>query len=60
MNEESVLLRAFRAMDDEHKVHMLVAMQAVAKDYPARAQALLRLVISNAIKHDSLGQRTGD
>lgn len=60
MNEESLLLCAFRAMDDEHKGHMLIAMQAVARDYPARAQALLRLVISNPVKHESLGQRASD
>lgn len=60
MNDEIMLLSAFRSMDDEHKRHMLLAMKAVASDYPARPASHLRLVASRPVEPESLGQRAGD
>lgn len=58
VTDEQIVILAFRAMDDEHKQQMVLAMSAVAKDYPARARARasLRLVGSDSLKSDRLGQ----
>lgn len=60
MNEEAMLLAAFRAMDRERKSLILVAMQGLAKDFPARLQSHLRLVLPNPLCSDGLGQRASD